>query len=208
MSNIYENVFNYNKKRFGELFGQPFSVKTVDYSASNQTLNNKFPQKMYKVEVGSRNLVQSPLPNGCYYCVHGDYKAINPGDVLIPLRTDTSTPTVTIISKSPMEEITAIRTSRICNIRNGQEVLYSNCLFDFTQGSNFPEDPLHRVLSSPKVPENQVILYKRELRGVDFDTEGLILEDITDEVPTYWNINQDNTLGNQMLLTLSMSVSQ
>lgn len=207
MPNKYEASFNYYKKRFGELFGQPFAVYTVNYTAANQSITPKFAKKMYKVEVGSRDLVQNPLPNGSYYKVHGDYDIINPGDVLVPLRTDTSTPTVTIASKSPFEEITAYRTSRICDIYNGTEPLYTNCLFDYSQGSNFPEDAIHRrLLASPKVPENMIIMRKRQLRSTEFDTEGLILIDRTDSTPSYWKITQDNVLGDQMLLTVSMSV--
>lgn len=206
MANQYETSFNYHKKRFGEIFGQPFTVYNVDYTAQDQTPTLVSTKKKYKVEVGSKSLVQNALPNGSYYCCHGDYYGVNPGYVLVPQRSDSSTPIVTVISKSPFEEITCLRTSRICSIYNGEELLYSNCYFDFPSTTNYPDRPLHRLLSSPEVPEMTIIMYRRDLRTSDYDTEGLLLRETDSDPNIDWKITQITELGNQMILTLKMSV--
>lgn len=206
MSNQYENSFNYYKGKFGKLWGQPVAIYTVDYTAQDQEPVLLYSQKMYKVEVKGPSLVQNPLPNAAYYCVHGAYNNVNTGYILVPLRSDSNTPRVTMISKSPFEEMTAFRTSRKCQILNGETVVYDNCYFDFATTVNYPNSPLHKTIwASEGRPTSQIVMYKRNLRTSSQDIEGLLIKEIDVTPNVYWKIEQVTDVGYMMELTVTLS---
>lgn len=204
----YENSFNYAKEILAKNFGQPFRLMSVDYTAQDQTPVELIDQIMYKVEVAGPKLVQTPLPNASYYCVHGNYNAINEGNILVPLRSDSNTPITTFVSKSPFEEMTSFRTSRICDIMCGEEVIYSNCYFEYATTDNYPGNPIHRVLAADRVPENKALMRRRVMRSTEFDTEGLLLRETDGSVQVYWEIEQVTEVGTIMSLTIKLSKIQ
>jgi hypothetical protein len=206
---MYEKGFNFEKRRFGLIFGQPVSISTVDYTAQDQTPVLKYAQRKYKTEVRGPSLVQTPLPNASYYCVHGEYDGINPGDIILPLRADSDTPRLTFISKSPFEEMTAFRTSRLGAIYNGSTLLYDNIYFEYATTVNYSDKPIHnKVLASDGTPTNQIIMYTRDLRTSGYDTEGLLFYDKTDNPNTVWVIQQSTDVGNMSELTVKLSEIQ
>lgn len=209
MPNIYEKSFNFEKNRFGRVWGQPFAIYTVDYTAQDQTPVLKHARKGLKSEVAGPKLVQTPLPNASYYCVHGEYDAVVSGDVLVPLRSDSNTPRLTFISKSPFEEMTAFRTSRLGAIYNGDELLYDNIYFEYATTSNYTDKPVHnRLQTADGTPTNQIILYDRDLRTSQHDTEGLLFYDKTDNPNTVWAIQQTTDVYPLMSITVKLSEIQ
>lgn len=202
----HENRFNREKKRFGITFGQPVQGLEVDYTALDQTPIVKFTSKKYFLEPQGPQYAQSPLPNASFFCIHGDYNAISPGDILLPTRADVSTPRITVLSKAPFTEIVGFRTSRLASIRNGETNLYTNVYFDFCTTVNYPDSQLLRELKgSPPKPTQQVVLFRRDLRTASMDTEGLLFVE-TDSSPNLtWVIRQESTVGDLMLLTLELS---
>ena len=207
MPNQYEQAFNAGKKILGMNFGQPCQILSVNYTAVDQTPTQKYARKMYKVETTGARLVQTPLPNGAWYTIIGDYNAVVAGDILVPLRSDSNTPVVTMISRSPFEEQTGFRTSRVGDIMNGEEVLFSDCYFEYATTTNYPGDPIHfKMVISDGVPEQTIIMYRRDLRTTTYDTEGLLLKETSSTPNVYWKIKQTTEIGELMALTCSLSV--
>lgn len=205
MPNAHEKSFNYEKRRFGQIFGQPLSIYSVDYSAQDQTPTLLHTKKKYKVEVAGPRFAQTPLPNASYYCIHGEYDTVNPGNVILPLRTDSSTPRITVLSKSPFEEIVGFRTSKLGAIYNGQTLVYDNVYFEFCTTNNYPNKPNHpRVFASEEIPTNQIVMYLRDLRTTSMDTEGLLIVEYANPNVT-WKIQQVTDVGNMMELTVVLS---
>ena len=211
MANRHERSFNFQKKRFGQIFGQPFEVLCVDYADLDQTPNTKYDQRMYKAEVViGKKYIQTPLPDGSYYCLHGAYDSIVTGEILKPLRSDTTTPILTVLDKSPMEEMCGIRTNRLCDIYNGEDPIFQGCYFEYGINVNSPMESFHKFLNklspSQKVPDCQILMYHRVLRTVARDIEGLLIKDLSQEVPITWRIDEATTVGKLMLISASMSI--
>lgn len=205
MANSHKTRFNYAKRIFAKRFGVRTSIYSVDYAAEDQT-PTLLRNQMYFIENQGPQFAQAPLPNVSFYCIHGDFNMIEPGNVLVPLENTTSLPTLTCLSRYDLGEIVGFRTDRIGSIYDGEELIYSNIRWCPTSEKDYPENSLARQLrTSPKVTTGAAVLYKRALRTSTFDTEGLLFVE-TDVTPNVtWKILQTSKIGNLIILTMEIS---
>lgn len=162
-----ESLYLEYNKEIGRLFGQEVNIyrppggSTVDQSPTLVTSGS------FKIEKSGPILAQPGLYNIEYYSIFGDFTLLNPGDVLIPTDSDSSTPVTTFLSKSPGEEAKSFRTNRLCKLitnyspeSGAEQVVYSNVRFEFLP-TGFPSNQFaDLVLGRGVTPTMSVIMYK------------------------------------------------
>lgn len=204
----HRNRFNLAKKTFALEYGESVALYSVDYTAQDQ--EPTFTKNaMYFVEPEGPQFAQPGLPNGTYYCVHGDFFSVPPGTLVVPTEALTSSPTLTVLSRAFLGEIVGFRTNRIGAIYNGETLIYENIRWDLaptTYTANFPLSKEFKA--SPDVPILRANMFSRVLRTVGdeaFDTEGLLFVE-TDVTPNvYWKIKQATTAGDITQLDLELN---
>ncbi len=201
-------AFNKAKKSFGENFGEKVIISSVSYGSLDQTPTVLYSRMVF-LEPEGPQFAQTPLPNGSYYCCHCDFNFVEPGYVITPTESGSSSPILTVLSKAFLGEIVAFRTSRLGAIYNGETLLYNNIYWDVCPTSFTSNFPLSKEFkATPHVPVSRVNLYYRDLRlsGVSgYDTEGLMFVEIDRDPLVFWQINEACTVGGIMQLDLELS---
>lgn len=204
--NKLNSVYLKYQQKAGELGGQLVSIKRPDYTATDQTPVLRFNSKRMKVERSGPRFAQPGYADVEYYCIFGDRNTFRSGDMLFP-KAGSSTPPVTILNFSPIEECVGFRTGRICKIVNGlNEDVFTNVYFDFI-GESFPGAELDReVRSSLKIPSTRAVLWKRDFQTTTRNAEGLMLIEIDGLTETRWLIQQTDATGNMVVLFLKRAL--
>lgn len=201
MPHNLRNIFHNYNVYLAEIAGQNFSVRRPDYTITNGTPTVVHTQKKFKCEKTGPRLGQPGYSGVEYYAIFGNRNLFSPGDLLVPLESTSSTPIVTVLSYSPLEECVGFRTSRLGEIRNGTTVIYSNVYFDFISSSAFPGAQLNReVESSLEIPSKKITIYKRNLATLTRQDEGLLFVEMDTDEKKRWKIEQIDDVGNMSVL--------
>lgn len=206
MSNLY-SVFETWQAQIGKIAGQKFNILRPDYTIVDNTPVTRFIGRKYKVEKTGSKLAQPSLPGLEYYVVFGNRDLFQPGDILQRTQSNSSTPDVTILSYSPIEECIAFRTSRTGTLKSGQTDVYTNIKFEFVNRASFLSTPLDpRVEAALGIPGNNAVMWRRELITATRDGEGLVLYETDKAVQRRWTVVNASELGDLMILTLNEAV--
>lgn len=197
------NIQQYYNLKIAALAGQQFTLGRPDYAVADNTPATVTSPILYKVEKTGTSLPQPKGPAMEAYAVFGDRNKIRCGDVLIPLESTLNTPVVTVLNISPVEECNGFRTDRLGEIRNGEEVIFSNVYFDFAPGSAFPGRPLlDNLQDSLNIPDIKVNMFKRDLSTSTRNLEGLMLVEMDTNAEYRWRIKAMSLTGSLMQLVL------
>lgn len=192
--------------------GQFIKIGRPDYTIVDNTPTILFSGSTfrYRVEKGTRNYVQAEVRDPEFYTIFGDRTRVRPGDLIIPQEatTLTSTPVVTVLSVSPLNELMGFRTNRIGKITNGDlGDIFTTVYYEETNDP-FPGRAINTALeSSLDIPNKKFVMYNRALATSTRDVEGLMLIESGSAVSRRWLIKQVLTIGNILILTCSEGVS-
>lgn len=205
MTQKYELIRNKYYAKFAKKYtGQLMNVYRPNYALTDTTLSaaNLVIANLYvKAEKAGSRLAIPSVSGLEYYAVFGDLRYMLPGDILVPQESSSSTPKLTFLNKSPVEEAVAFETNRTGSIRNGSEVLFTGIPFEFMSGSGFPGSPLQRELeSSLGIPTRKIVIWERALQTATRDSTGLLF--VEDESPNVrWTIKEAEPDGTLLILT-------
>lgn len=205
-------TFLYAQELAAELGGQIFAIGRPDYTQVDNTPVIIVPRIRIKAEK-TRGVLAQPEYKGIeHYAVFGLRAAWQAGDLLIPQDSGSDTPTMTIMSESPIEECVAFRSDSTASIINGDignvftNVPYANL------GQGYPGAEFNReVEASLQIPSKKFVLFARDLASSDpaglRDVEGLIFEENNAEMKR-WEISQAEATGHIMVLTCKQAKIQ
>lgn len=187
------------QQRAGEWGGQLMTLKRPDYTVQDQEPATTHTGIRMKVERTGPNFAISGYVGIEYYAIFGNRDLFQTGDMIF---SSSSTPPVTILNLSPIEECVGFKTERKGKIMNGEELLYDNVYFDFI-GVGYPGSELDREMrASLDIPSVKVVLHARELVTSTRNAEGLMLVQ-TDGIPGLrWRIRQIDQSGDLYVLHL------
>lgn len=202
-----DKSFYWMQVQLGIMFGQPCAIQRPDYTQIDGTPATIVPSIRIKVEPTNAKLTQARFLNADYYAVFGNRALFQPGDLIVPLGPMSNTPPVTIVSYSPNEECTGIRSQRVGSIYQNMDypAVYTSVRFDFV-GEGFPGSSLEQNLSGAlSIPTKKAVLWARpNLRPEDntSDIVGMRLVEEDGSNPIAWIIKQIDLIGPLAFLTL------
>lgn len=201
--NQFNNLYLKWQQKAGEWSGQLMTIKRPNYTIVDQEPSTLFTGIRMKVERTGPNFAISGYIGAEYYAVFGDRKLFQPGDMIF---SSTSTPPVTVLNYSPIEECVAIKTEHKGKIMNGEELIYNNIYFDFI-GVGYPGSELDREMrASLDIPSVRVIMHSRQLQTSLRNAEGLMLVQTDGIENLRWMIRQIDQSGDLYVLHLKQAV--
>ena len=198
-SDAFALDYNYALNRSGDVFGQPMNISSVNYNQVDGTPVLKSAQRI-KMEKTKPLLVQGEFRGIEYYSIYGYRNLYNPGDVITPTDPNTSTPICTVISYSPAEEATCMRTSNTGSIYNGTIALYTNVLYELQAEGQTTAPPENVIEVERPGLKHKFAIFKRDLNTSLIEEQGLIF--IEDGLPatSRWVVTHIDERGNVLLL--------
>jgi hypothetical protein len=130
----FQNLFLRTQALVATMSGQNYSVWRPNYTQQDQTPVLIQSDILLKVETAGTRFADPRYPIIQYYSVFGDRALFQPGDILKTneARTTSTTPPVTVIQYSPVEECMAVRTSRVADIGiSTGNIIAHNVYYDF-----------------------------------------------------------------------------
>lgn len=203
------STFDKYQKKLASISGQTVNILRPNYSTIVNTNTTVYTSIKLKMEVTTPKLVQGKFTNVEYYAVFGDRNKFQPGDIIVPTESTSSTPPVTVLHYSPLEEAIGFRTSRIGKITQSYvspyDPVYENVYFDWV-GTGYPGSIFGQELAGALgTPTKKIVLYTRtnikpqsntdEVQGMRF-----VESDGTTEIR--WVIKLVDQIGNITQLTL------
>lgn len=210
MANL-KKFFLKQQQKIAYLVGQNCSIVRPNYGSTANTESTVISNVKIKLEVAQAKLSQAPYTSVSYYTVFGKRSLFQAGDVIIPNEPGSTTPPVTIISYSPVEECIGVATSRVGKIcytsgNYSSEDIYTNVRFDWV-GSGFPMAPgLDYIKDLLAVPSKKVVLYTRQnikAQNLAADIAGLRFVETDGTQEVRWIIKVADVINNITILTLS-----
>lgn len=205
MPNLF-NLFEDGHKKIAKIAGQQVYILRPNYTIQDNTpvfLNNI---KLKAEKATAVSLVMPRFTNGEYFALFGDRSKFQPGDLIFPQDGTSSTPKMTVIQYSPLEEAIAIRTSRICKLTRAiDDPIYENVYFDWI-GQGYPGSSYGEQLAGALgIPTKKAILYTRE--GIQpqnntYDIQGIRLIETDGDVQIRWKVKLVDQIGNLTQLTV------
>lgn len=209
MANL-KRYFLRQQQKIAELAGQTCEIYRPSYStvANTETL---VASTKIKVEVSQARLSQSPYTSVTYYTIFGNRSLFQAGDIIVPTESGSTTPPVTVVSYSPIEECMGVAMSRVGKIAYtsgsiSSSNMYTNVRFDWV-GPGFPLSPgldyLNDILT---VPSKKAVLYTRtnlQAQNNTAEMSGLRLIESDGINEIRWIIRVVDVVNNLTILTLS-----
>lgn len=218
MSNKLRKLFNKYQTRLGELGGQECSIYRPDYTVVDNSLGSPLnTNKKYKVEIAGPRFAQRSFTNVAYVAIFGNRNLIQAGDVIVPTESGSSTPALTVLNISPIEEAVGFFTERIgkitLNTTDPTKDIYTNIRYQWVSGSGFPGSAFtDQLRASLAVPIQKVVLYSRDNispENVDYEVQGMYFVETdgsfspdANETQRRWIIKLVEKVGNLTQLTL------
>jgi hypothetical protein len=206
MPNLRKVFDKYNKK-IAQLAGQNFALKRPDYSVVDNTPATVLSSVKFKVEVAPPRLSQETFINVSYYTIFGDRKLLRAGDILFPLETtESTTPPVTVLNFSPIEECMGFRTSRVGKLTYDIDTnVYTTVYFDWV-GSGYPGSSFQETLSGAlAIPTKKAVLFTRtsiKPQSNSNEVQGMRLIETDGTTEVRWVVKLVDQIGNLTQLTL------
>lgn len=198
MSNLY-NLFHKYNKTIARIAGQPVTVKRPNYSVVNNTPATITSIKLKVEKATAVGLAMPRFTNAEYYAIFGDRTKFLPGDIIFPTDPNSSTPPVTVIHYSPLEECIGVRTSRIGKITEAiDDTVYENVYFDWI-GVGYPGSSYGEQLAgSLGIPTKKALLYTRtniQPHSNPDEIQGMRLIETDGTVEVRWRVKLVDQIG-------------
>lgn len=194
-----------------EYFGQVCSTGRPDYSVVDNTPVTVITQRKLKLEKVNRLLVHPDVRLVEFYASIGKRSGMSPGDIIfpsnLPFEGGSTTPPITIVNISPVEDVIGIRTDRVCSISNGSTEIFTNVRYSVI-GNLFTEGPIanRNQLATSDVPTRRIVMYQRNLANLTRDSEGLIITETDSVEQSRWNVLQADLVGNVEVILLDKAI--
>lgn len=203
-------IFLKYEKRIAMLSGQRCNIYRPNYSAIDNALGSPiYSNVKVKMEVTSPRFAMWSFTNNILYTIFCDRKLIQPGDVIVPIEGH-STPPVTVLNMSPLEEcvgFSSAREARISLTVLTADDIYRHVRFEFVPSTAFPGSGLREAMENQfLVPSKKVVLFSRDnLKSseVDWEVQGVRFIETDGETETRYIIKLVESIGNLVQLTLS-----
>lgn len=180
-----------------------------DYSVLDQTPNVVYSGKFY-IETSTHRFIMVDAPDVEVFVINGKRSILKPGDILHKTGVTpypSTTPDVTFVTQLPIGTCFGIKTDRIADIYNGDDLIFQNVQFSYLGRASFPGSALDREIKvSMNIPSVQVALFRRPLRTDTREAEGLLFKqtDVSPEV--VWEIANVTDLGDIHIYDLKRNV--
>lgn len=201
MSDSYVNLKD--EAKIGRKIGQPFIVYEIDYTATDQTPEERVRDKYYVAKTSARYAFTDNSDVELFR-VTGNRVGVEIGDLFVCNdSTYNSTPPVTALDHGPNHTFTAFKTDRVGDIMNGDDVVFENIRFSFVPNSEYVGQPLNRaVKGSIGVPSIIAVTFKKALDTTYMSAGGLHLHVTDQAVNQVYIIAEATDFGNLQMLTL------
>lgn len=190
----------------GKIAGQACNILRPNYSSSDNLPVSHLSNTKIKMEPGNRaRLAHFSFPNVLLYTVFGDRSHFRPGDIIQPTGSDSTTPLVTILSYSPLEECIGFSTSRLGRICSdlGHD-LFVNVRFEWVS-SGFPASTMPENLAGAlSIPIKKAVFFTRPgfTPQTLEDSHGYRLVEVDGTREVRWVIKLIDVIGNLTQITL------
>lgn len=210
MANL-KKFFLKQQQKIADLAGQNCNIVRPAYGSAANTETTVASNVKIKVEVAQAKLSQSPYTSVTYYTIFGKRSLFQAGDIIIPDEPGSTTPPVTVVSYSPLEECMGVATSRIGKIcytdgSLSSSDMYTNVRFDWV-GPGFPLSPgIDYIKDLLAVPSKKAVLFTRtnlQSQNNLSNMSGLRLVETDGISEVRWIIKVVDVVNNITILTLS-----
>lgn len=205
MSSLYSLFANAHKK-IALLAGQDITVSRPNYNIVDNVPTTITSIKLKAEKATALGLAMPRFTHAEYYALFGDRGKFQPGDLLIPTNSQSSTPIMTVVNYSPMEEAIAVMTSRICKLTKSiDDIVYDNVYFDWI-GTGYPGSSYGEQLAGALgIPTKKALLFTRQ--GIqpqmnEYEIQGMRLIESDGDVDIRWKVKLVDQIGNLTQLTV------
>lgn len=216
MSARLRKLFNIYQIKLAQLGGQRCNIYRPDYTVVDNTLGSPiYTGIKIKAEATSQRLVHLNFGNASYAAVFGNRNILRAGDVIVPTESGSTTPALTIINISPMEEILGLFTPRVGRImlNVGTDVdmdtgtfVYKNVRYQWITDSGFPGSSFTGNLSGAlSIPTQKLIFFTRNNtspQDTQYEVQGLHFIEDDGDYRRKWVVKLVEVSGNLTQFTV------
>lgn len=189
-----------------KIAGQSCNILRPNYAVEDNLPVSHLSNTKIKMEpVAGAKLAHATFPNVALYTIFGDRSKFQTGDIIQPNGSGSTTPPVTVLSYSPLEECIGFSTSRLgrlCSDLNTD--LFLNVYFDWVS-AGFPASTLPENLAGALgIPSKKAVLFSRPgfLPQNLQDSHGYRLVEVDGTREVRWVIKLIDVIGSLTQLTL------
>ncbi len=216
MSSKLRKIFNKFQTQVGRLGGQKCNIYRPDYSVVDNALGSPlYSGVKIKVEVTRPRYSQFAFTNVAYVAIFGNRNLFTAGDVIVPTEAGSTTPAVTVINISPMEEAVGIFTPRsgrlMLNVGFDSAMdtgtyIYKNVKYQWVSGSGFPGSSFTNNLAGAlAIPTQKIVLFTRDNispQNTSYEVQGVHFIEDDGAYLRKWVVKLVEVSGNLTQLTL------
>lgn len=216
MSTRLRKIFNTYQTKLGQLGGQKCDIYRPDYTIVDNALGTAIHTGIkIKAEVTRPRLAQFSFGNVKCVAIFGNRNLFRVGDVIVPTESGSSTPAITVISVSPMEEaigILSFRVGRIMlNVGTDTDMdtgtfVYKNVRYQWVTDSGFPGSTFSQNLSGAlSIPTQKMVFFSRENtspQNTEYEVQGLHFVEDDGDFKRKWVVKLVEVDGNLTQFTL------